>query len=112
MTYDSTMAWRVRDALAGELSGEPLTEKAMFGGLAFLVGGQMAVAVSGHGGLLVRIDPADADTLVAPPGVDRADMGRGPTNGWLRVADAAVDDDHELARWVRTGVERVRHLAG
>ena len=107
MAYDEELAHRIR----AELAGEKFTEKAMFGGLAFLIGGNMSVAASGGGGMLVRVDPADNDTLLAEPGAEEFAMGgRGPMKGWLRVDATALDDDATLARWVRRGVDFARSL--
>src|SRR4051794_25431364 len=99
MAYDQDLAERIR----GLLPSEPVTEKAMFGGLAFLVGGHMAVAASGKGGLMVRCDPAETDRLVAAPGVTRMVMRGREMDGWLRVTTDAVEDDAALAEWVRVG---------
>lgn len=102
MAYDEELADRIRELVASE---QNLTEKKMFGGLAFLLGGHMAVAASGQGGLLVRADPAKADALldtgVAEPMVMR---GR-PMSGWLRVPAEAVEAQAELERWVGVGVD-------
>ena len=76
----------------------------MFGGLAFLVGGNMAVGVSGQGGLLVRCDPADTDRLIEEAHVSRMEMRNRTMNGWLRVTAESVEADDELARWVGVGV--------
>lgn len=95
VAYDKDLAERVRDSLA---EVPDVTEKRMFGGLAFLVGGAMAVSV-GSGGLLVRRDPAPGADL--PAGARPAVMGTRPMRGWLAVdADAGMPDE-ELARWVR-----------
>jgi TfoX/Sxy family transcriptional regulator of competence genes len=101
MAYDEELADRIRAAMSEQRG---VTERKMFGGLAFLVNGNMAVAASGQGGLLVHIDPADAETLTAQPEVRRMEMRGREMDGWLRVGDAAVDDDAELARWVSIGV--------
>ena len=107
MAYDEELAHRIRAAL----SGEKATEKRMFGGLAFLIGGNMSVSASGSGGLLVRVDPADSDALLAEPGAEEFSMGgRGPMKGWLRVEPSVLDDDATLARWVRRGVDYARSL--
>jgi hypothetical protein len=83
----------------------------MFGGLAFLLGGHLAVAASGQGGLLVRCDPAAAADLLAGPEVCRMQMGgRAPMDGWLRVAPDAVDDADALERWVDVGLSYARSL--
>ena len=84
---------------------EPLlSERKMFGGLAFLIGGNMAVAASGQGGLLVRVDPAEGDDLIDDVHVRPMEMGGRSMSGWLRVDDAAVTTDDELGRWVARGV--------
>jgi TfoX/Sxy family transcriptional regulator of competence genes len=107
MAYDEELAARIRDLL----TGEPVVEKKMFGGLAFLLGGHMSVSASGQGGLLVRVDPADSDALLDEPGVTLMQMGnRKPMNGWLRVAPEAVRDDAALARWVERGLAHARSL--
>jgi hypothetical protein len=99
MAYDHDLAERIR----GLLPDEAVTEKAMFGGLAFLVGGHMAVAASGKGGLMVRCDPADSDRLVTEPGASRMEMRGREMDGWLRVTGEALADDGVLAEWVRVG---------
>ena len=99
MAYDEELAERVR----GLLPSEPVGEQAMFGGLAFLVGGHMALAVSGQGGLMVRCDPAESDRLLAEPGASRMEMRGKEMAGWLRVTAEAVADDDALERWVRVG---------
>jgi TfoX/Sxy family transcriptional regulator of competence genes len=107
MAYDERLAGRVRDHLAGE----PVEEKKMFGGLAFLLGGHMSVSASGQGGLLVRVAPADSDSLLAEPGAALMQMGnRAPMDGWIRVAPEMLDDDAVLARWVERGVAYARSL--
>jgi hypothetical protein len=75
-----------------------------FGGLAFLVGGNMAVAASGQGGLMLRCDPTNSDELVAEQGASRMVMRGKEMDGWLRVEDAALRDDASLSRWVDVGV--------
>ena len=107
MAYDVELANRVRGVVQDELG---LTEKAMFGGLAFLVGGNMAVAASGQGGLLLRIDPARTDALVSEPHVGRFVMRGREMDGWLRVDPAAVDGDDDLRSWVSHGVSYARSL--
>ena len=82
----------------------------MFGGLAFLVGGNMAVAASGQGGLLVRCPPQETDALVARSGARPFEMRGREMDGWLRVDDAAVRDRRTLASWVRVGVGHARSL--
>lgn len=108
MPYDHDLADRVRAVLGGTA-----TEKPMFGGLAFLVDGGMCVAVSGEGGLMVRVDPLGAEALLGEPGTGSVVMGaRGPVTGWLRVDAGALEDDAVLERWVHRGVDRVGSLPG
>jgi len=107
MAYDEDLADHVRWLLGYDPA---LSERKMFGGLAFLVRGQMAVTVSGRGGLLVRVDPAQADDLVASTGAAVAVLGGRPMTGWLRVAVDALASDDELAAWVRRGTEYARSL--
>ena len=105
MAYDRDIADRLRAALSTEPG---VTEKAMFGGLAFLVDGSMAVAASSQGGLMVRCDPADADALVAADGVQRMVMRGRAMDGWLHVPAAAVEDEEALRCWVATGRDVAR----
>lgn len=107
MAYDVDLADRLREALAGEPGVE---ERAMFGGLAFMVAGHMAVSASGRGGLLLRVDPADGDELVADPRASRFVMRGREMDGWLHVDIDADAPDDELGRWVRLGVGRARSL--
>jgi hypothetical protein len=107
MAYDEELVHRIRVVLSVEPG---LTEKRMFGGLAFLIGGNMAVAASGEGGLLLRIDPVDSDEFCRTDGVDRAVMRGREMRGWLRVLDAAIEDDSQLERWVAVGRDYARSL--
>jgi TfoX/Sxy family transcriptional regulator of competence genes len=101
MAYDEALAARIREHVAGE----PVAEKKMFGGLAFLLGGNMAVAASGQGGLMVRVEPSETALLLEEPGAAPFEMGgRGAMAGWLRVSDDALVDEEDLARWVRRGL--------
>ena len=101
MAYDEDLAARIREHVAGE----PVVEKKMFGGLAFLLGGHMAVAASGKGGLMVRVEPSETDALLSEPGTEPFEMGgRGAMVGWLRVSADAVTGDADLARWVERGL--------
>jgi TfoX/Sxy family transcriptional regulator of competence genes len=107
VAYDEELADRLRELLAGER----FTEKKMFGGLAFLIGGNMSVAASGQGGLLVRVDPAENDALLGEPGAAPMEMGgRGAMKGWLRVSPDVLDDDETLGAWVSRGVTYARSL--
>ena len=100
MAYDEDLADRIRELLSGE---RRLSEKKMFGGLAFLVGGNMAIAASGQGGVLVRVDPARSDTLVDTTHAETAVMRGRPMQGWLRVAPEHVRTKRQLAKWVELG---------
>jgi hypothetical protein len=82
----------------------------MFGGLAFLVNGNLALSVSGRGGLLLRVDPAGSESLLRAPGVAPFVMRGREMDGWLHVAPTAVDTDAELARWARLGLARAASL--
>ena len=106
MTYDETLAERIREQLAER---DDVTEKKMFGGLAFLIGGNMTVAASGQGGLMVRCDRADTDDHIVD-GAEPMIMRGKPMNGWLRVSDERVADDAALARWVQVGARAASSL--
>jgi TfoX N-terminal domain len=103
MAYDEALAERIRELTAGERG---LTEKKMFGGLAFLVDGNMAVAASGQGGLLVRVDPDDGARLVETTNAYPMEMRGREMPGWLRVDPA----DAEVPEWVDRGVSYARTL--
>ncbi len=107
MAYDEVLAERIRAIVADEPG---LTEKKMFGGLAFLIAGNMAVAASGQGGLLLRIDPADADDLVDGGAVTRMEMRGKEMDGWLRVTTEAVAGEDALAAYVARGVDYASSL--
>jgi len=100
-SYDEELAHRIRELLDGE-SG--VSEMAMFGGLAFLLHGNMAVAASGQGGLLVRADPQAGDRLLAKPHARAMEMRGRAMTGWIRVADEGIKTKRQLAAWVREGV--------
>lgn len=106
VAYDEALADRIRALLDDEPS---LTEQRMFGGLAFLIDGNMAVAASGQGGLLVRADPVRADELTRAGGRPMITRGREMT-GWLRVDPDALDSPEHLDQWVRTGTDYARSL--
>jgi len=107
MAYDEKLAARIRELVAGEQS---ITEKKMFGGLAFLVGGHMAVAASGRGGMMVRVDPADSDALVAKTNARVVEMRGREMPGWLRVDTDDVKAKRQLETWVKRGVAYARSL--
>jgi TfoX/Sxy family transcriptional regulator of competence genes len=106
MAYDTELADRIRELVATERT---IIEKAMFGGLAFLVNGNMSVAASGQGGLLVRVDPGESASLLGDR-VEPMVMGGREMTGWLHVATAAVENDEDLAQWVRRGVGYAKSL--
>jgi len=107
MAYAHELANRIREVLQGERG---LTEKAMFGGLAFLIDGNMAVSASSKGGLLLRIDPAKTGSLVSEPHVRRFEMRGREMDGWLRVDAKVLETDRDLRRWVSHGVGYARSL--
>jgi TfoX/Sxy family transcriptional regulator of competence genes len=107
MAYDEALAARIRALVTDEAL---LTEKKMFGGLAFLVGGNMAVAASGQGGLLVRVDPDESNTLVEKTSARPMVMRGREMTGWLRVASDDVRGDGDLKTWVDRGLCYARSL--
>ena len=107
MAYDEDLANRIRELVAGE---PDLTEKKMFGGLAFLVGGNMSVAASGQGGLMVHVDAEDTDTLLAKPHARPFEMRGREMRGWLRVDPEGLRTKRQLAPWVKRGVAHARSL--
>ena len=107
MAYDEALADRIRELVATERG---LSETKMFGGLAFLIGGNMAVAASGQGGLLVRSDPAECDRLTARGAAEPMVMRGKAMTGWLRVEADKVRTKRQLERWVGVGVGYARSL--
>jgi TfoX/Sxy family transcriptional regulator of competence genes len=107
VAYDEDLANHIRELMAAEPG---VTEKRMFGGLAFLVGGNMSVAASGQGGLLVRVDPEDTDSLLAKPHARPFEMRGREMQGWLRVDDEGVRTKRQLEPWVKRGVAYARSL--
>ena len=101
MAYDEDLANRLRELLADE---DAITEKRMFGGLAFLLHGNMSVSASRNGGLLVRIDPADTDAALARPHAALMEMGGRTMAGWITVAPEGLKTKRQLAAWVKRGV--------
>ncbi len=108
MAYDDVLARRIRDVLQGE---HGLIEKRMFGGLAFLVNGNLAVSASSKGGLLVRVDPAHTASLVDKPYVKPFEMRGRQMRGWLQVDSEGLKSDGALRNWVSRGVGYARSLA-
>jgi hypothetical protein len=107
MAYDRELAHRLREVVQAE---NGMSEKPMFGGVAFLVEGHLAVSASSRGGLLLRVDPAQTDSLVDGAHVRRFSMRGKEMEGWLHVDSEAVEADEELRRWVRYGVDCARTL--
>jgi TfoX/Sxy family transcriptional regulator of competence genes len=107
MAYDEELAGRMRELLASETG---VTEKKMFGGLAFLVGGNMAIAASGQGGVMVRVDPDQSDTLLATTNARLVEMRGRQMPGWMRVDPPDVRTKQQLAKWVTVGVTYARSL--
>jgi TfoX/Sxy family transcriptional regulator of competence genes len=107
MAYDESLAERIRELLAVEAD---VSERRMFGGLAFLLGGNMAVAASGHGGVMVRVDPAKSDSLTATTNARLAEMRGRPMRGWIRVDVEDLRTKRQLAKWVHLGATYARSL--
>lgn len=107
MAYDQELAERVRGVVAGEPG---LTEQRMFGGLAFLIDGHLAVSASSKGGLLLRVDPVETESLVSEPLVQPFEMRGRAMTGWVHVTSSAVETDDDLQRWVGHGVTYARSL--
>jgi TfoX/Sxy family transcriptional regulator of competence genes len=107
MAYDEDLANRIRELIAME---EGVTEMRMFGGLAFLIHGNMSVAASGQGGLMLRVEPSETDALLAKPHAYPFEMRGRTMRGWLRVADEGVNSKRQLERWVERGLTYARSL--
>ena len=107
MAYDEDLADRIRELMGGE---PDLTEKKMFGGLAFLIGSNMAVAASGQGGVLVRVNPVRSESLVATTNAHLMEMRGRRMQGWLRVETDDVRTKQQLAKWVGLGATHARSL--
>jgi hypothetical protein len=107
MAYDEDLAGRIRELVSAE---KGVAEQKMFGGLAFLIGGNMAVAASGQGGILVRVDPDDSEALVAKTGARPMEMRGREMRGWIRVDPEHVRTKRALATWVGRGASYARSL--
>ena len=107
VAYDEELVDRIRELVRGEPG---LTEKKMFGGLAFLIGGNMSVAASGQGGILVRVDPTQSPALLATTKAELMEMRGRQMQGWLRVAAQDVRTKAQLAKWVKLGTAYARAL--
>jgi TfoX/Sxy family transcriptional regulator of competence genes len=111
MAYDEDLADRIRVCIGQvvDLTG-PVEEKRMFGGLAFLVSGNMAVAASGQGGLMLRVDPEETESLMEQPHATPMVMRGREMSGWLRVGADGVQSAEDLRRWVELGLARAGAL--
>jgi TfoX/Sxy family transcriptional regulator of competence genes len=107
MAYDEDLANRIRELVGME---DGLSEQQMFGGLAFLINGNMSVSASGQGGLLLRVDPAETDALLAKPHAVPFEMRGRVMQGWLRVEEAGLRTKRQLEQWVARGVGYARSL--
>jgi hypothetical protein len=107
MAYDEELASRIRELVQVE---EGITEMRMFGGLAFLLNGNMAVSASGQGGLLLRVDPADTEAMLSDPNAHRFVMRGREMDGWLRIHPNGLTTNQQLKRWVTRGVTYARSL--
>ena len=107
MAYDEDLANRIRELVSAERG---LTEQKMFGGLAFLINGNMSVSASGQGGLLLHVDPAESDELLSKPYAQQFEMRGRVMQGWLRVETEGLKTKRQLARWVARGVDYARSL--
>jgi TfoX/Sxy family transcriptional regulator of competence genes len=107
MAYDEDLANRIRELIAAQSS---VTEKRMFGGLAFFIAGNLAVSVSGQGGLMLRCDPAQTDELRGKPHAGPFEMRGRVVDGWLRVDPEGLGTKRQLERWVARGVDYARSL--
>src|SRR5438445_9468493 len=109
MAYDEDLANRIRELV---LTEEGVSEQRMFGGLAFLINGNMSVSASGQGGLMLRVDPADTEALLARPHAAPFEMRGRVMQGWLRVEPQGLRTKRQLEGWVKRGVACARSLPG
>lgn len=107
MAYDEDLAGRIRELIAGQPG---VTEKKMFGGLAFLINGNLSVSASGRGGLLLRVDPEQSDELLGRAHAHPFEMRGRSMQGWLRIEPEGVKTKRQLERWVAHGVSYARSL--
>jgi TfoX/Sxy family transcriptional regulator of competence genes len=107
MAYDEDLANRIRELVLAE---DGVTEQRMFGGLAFLIDGNMSVSASGQGGLLLRVDPAETDALLRKPSARPFEMRGRVMQGWLRVDAEGLQSKRQLERWVARGIAYARSL--
>ena len=107
MAYDVELAERIRKIVFNE---QGLTTSRMFGGLAFLINGHLAASASSQGGMLLRVDPAQTDSLVTSPHLERFQMRGREMNGWLRIAPEAISTERSLRKWIAYGLAYARSL--
>jgi hypothetical protein len=107
MAYDEDLAYRIREVVGGERG---ITERRMFGGLAFLVNGNLAVSASGRGGMLLRVDPAQGDTLLKERCAKPFEMRGRELPGWLHIDTSKIPDDATFRRWVTHGITYAKSL--
>ena len=107
MAYDEDLADRIRELVGGE---RKLTEQKMFGGLGFMIGGHMAIAASGQGGVLVRVDPEESDEIISKTQATPMVMRGRPMRGWLRVETEHLRTKRQLTKWVELGTSYARSL--
>jgi hypothetical protein len=107
MAYDTELANRLRETLARE---ENVTEKAMFGGLAFLINGNLAVSASSTGGILLRVEPADTASLLKRAHVEPFITRGRALDGWIRVDVAGLEGDRTFDEWLTRGISFARSL--
>jgi TfoX/Sxy family transcriptional regulator of competence genes len=107
MAYDEDLANRIRELI---LTEKGVAEQRMFGGLAFLIDGNMSVSASGQGGLMLRVDPAETDALLQKPHARPFEMRGRVMQGWLRVDAEGLRTKRQLERWVARGVAYARSL--
>jgi TfoX/Sxy family transcriptional regulator of competence genes len=107
MAYDEDLANRIRELIAMQ---DGVSEMRMFGGLAFLINGNMSVAASGQGGLMLRVEPSETEALLAKPHAHPFDMRGKQMKGWLRIESEGVRTKRQLERWVSRGVDYARSL--
>ncbi|MFC0505171.1 TfoX/Sxy family protein [Micromonospora costi] len=107
MAYDEDLANRVRELIGGEPG---IDERRMFGGLAMMLNGNMAVVIRGAGGLMVRVDPAQSAQFLSEDGAQPTEMRGWIMRGWITVEPSACAEDADLQRWVGRGVTFARGL--
>jgi TfoX/Sxy family transcriptional regulator of competence genes len=110
MAYDEDLANRVRALMPRGKQAPAIEEKRMFGGIAVMLNGNMAVVIRGKGGLMVRVDPDESDRLLAEPGAQATEMRGRPMRGWLTIDPAACAKEADLRRWVSRGVSYTQGL--